>query len=625
MRLYGLIDACYPEREAWNPATQGQPAWPDPYWLSPGYAATGNSLTWGYESYGLVAGMTDRFYVSSYTMDADNFAALGTLFQTVVFADLPLATVTATGLIPDQDYFVLGVRFNASEEVIATWLNHGKTLKQSIAVTPPLPELVADWSVDNFNSWFSLCQGADAARLSITPGTDVQMGSFVRLKGRQNPFYTATNGGNPRSGWVNQIVSKHSLSPRDDWEITIPVRVKQSVVSGQQFQFGFCSGDQQNVGVETMGCHTADFNFEEDSGAGMQAVDASRENFILWGTCQDNTVFGTAGGYETRQWRMGPEPIGDYTIADDTVTVFRFVYNAAAIGELRAHSVRVYKDDVLICTFGGTHAPPFQRLRDDRHYPHPVTIYINLQDLAHDDNVYLDIGEISMISACPFHYAGYVANPSPLKGSHGAPSDGYAVDFWDGALHTMHNLAYWTPQYVSNLYHRHATRVPAGFTLQPTDYTLHDIVSSGNHAYIPQTVSGKLLPVAVPASTVLRAFSFQGLPLHGTIQGRITDGAAAITDYVAMTDVYAIPLSYEQAEAVTIQPEVELTYDGSAISFSELSAAAPAGRPNTPPLFVGFEAYFGEPVVAGEFDRIGNIITAEDRHGNPITSAPRGQ
>jgi hypothetical protein len=599
-------------------------AWPP----SPDYVQYPDSVRINYESEGLPAGESDKFYVSDVSFPdtltpAQVVAAGGTPAATVT--DGTATTVMLTGLAQDRQYYVRAVRHDSSNVPIAVSnLDVVRTSLASLAVTPANADMLADWATEQFTEWFLVDNGAQHLTFERLGGGFVRMSNTVgSLYYDSNDLEWYQSGDNYIPGFC-VFDGKKRLSPRHDFTIEIPVRI--SPLAGttldrensyeEQFQFGINSGVENVVAIETRRAHASSNHLDKE---GLGAFTNTNGD---WGLQEEARLYGTMYGISgntvdakpqaNTSWRLGPSAAhADYAkwkVPHNVATVIKYVYSATS------KSLQVYIGANLITTLGGVHSPLGERKKFPlSDYPLAVTPSFRLQSLVYrdSDQTTVDIGAVRLQSSCPYGYMGWSAE-SGHHGSFSPHADG-PVTHYDPSAHTLSNLRLWHPdaakRYTTGLWTGYTVPTvdgrPAGTPIYATENATPHPETGLAAVYVTDLITAKTLPTPVPPGQRVAKVAFQGLKLYGAvlpsgnvgIEGRLLDqDDQPLTDWVQIDGVYGTALTDVAPNAATsVRAEVRLQYDGSAINYASINVIADnfeAPTPNCPSLFNGYEAYY---------------------------------
>lgn len=484
-------------------------------------------------------------------------------------------------------------------------------------ITPLAAEsaLVSDWSTEALTDWFYV-----TSELTKTPMNDGVMGDFVRLmapNGTDVPFAYG--------------YGKTQLSPRHDFEIEFNVRVNM----GSQVQVGFSSGAENTVAFEFVGAHNCIQGYEgpypgNDTVPSLPNLSGVADLPRLWATCFPIAADGSAFATASTGWRYAPTAAhADYSkwqCALNALNVIKFKYIAAT------YTVELYVNGVLACTLGDTHAPPTQRKRFPvgQHYPLPIVPYIKANNMqyAAGAGMKFDIGTVRLSTACPYDYAAFTACESPQ-----VPWEWYQDNYFGAPGFTLNtDLRAWvglSGMLGWNTMRRYQVNLWPGYTLPPsnmvipqgdgvqTDYAEWGLDEDENPILIPSdpqyptytagTVTAKSPLIDVPTDKPVVQYAMYGYEQYGTLRCRLLDASNnPLNAYINVDGVYAVDLTAIDVDSIAqIRVEAEITYDGTAIDNTSPFVGGDMGAnttygdfqsptPNTPPLFVGFETYFGE-------------------------------
>jgi len=582
----------------------------------------------GYVSGGLPVGYTDKFYAHHITISLSNYTDAILAAETT---NGNLATITLTGLSQMRDYFVACVRFNASGTPVSiSNIEVIKTLADRIEVLPPQIVKTADWASDKFNDWFEQPNEPYANStmfFSYYKQQDAELGDFIRVK--YDVPTQATNSEEVQYDYthiLSVLGGLHGFSPRHDWHVELPLRSppQGNLADLGQFECGVTMGDQAAAKAAYNNSHIPVSGLPADKAfAGYDiSGDPSYPEVLHWSTCYGVPSTATHPSqllpWAGTGWRIhatsGPKAYAGVK------NIFTLDYSAVT------KEVTIRVNGSVIVILGQTHNPPYYRKKYPHgHYALPVRLNLEWQELSPNppSDGYYDIGAVGFQTACPMYYAGWSATTRAQGGVYGW-WDAYAeVPHHDPTKHSLNNFFY-----VSNSSDgrgRYGSTMHAGYTVTPSSPYLyedpshrlihfeelepHDWTNYTIPTWSTELHRGRALPVHVPEGTRLAYVVLHGYQQYGTIVARVLDqnGVAISADLPITSVADAQPISIPENTATSIQIEVDIQYDGTTIDPTTMgdTQVAPAQdlwRPATPSLFVGFEAYFADPLDIPEFE-----------------------
>jgi hypothetical protein len=168
-----------------------------------------------------------------------------------------------------------------------------------------------------------------------------------------------------------------------------------------------------------------------------------------------------------------------------------------------------------------------------------------------------------------------------------------------------------------------------GYTVPAVGKTAGDILLTNETlTYTTDLVTAKTPFISTPEGKSAILFAFQGINQRGAIlpsgntgiEGRLLDqDDLPITDWVQINGVYDAPLiTIQNSIANKVRAEVRMQYDGSTITanfkttddFQSPATDHESPLPNSPPLFVGFEVYFGPTFTVTDLTAPSTMTTA---------------
>jgi hypothetical protein len=614
MRLYGLLEYC----------RFGT-------WPIPGLNGTAASYNIDYDPETPPANFVDKFYYALETIDLNNYLAKGTWIKDST--STAATSLVFIGLPAGREVNILGVRHVNGVPTTDFCVDVIPTPRDRIEVTPALCNVTSNWAGEGFTDWFRLQEEANL--LSYRNMSDAVLGDFVRMDYDQDhstPDPLNDPDWQPESPTIGYLVidGRKKLSPRYDWEYSMEYRFHG--LSGGFFQgmtIGINSGPQAVAAVTIRGSHTAweDTNPAVDRPAGTSLAPSSATQYQALSTSYPWGA-SLAGDDPHTGWWIVPtnERPDDYAkwvtqeAGPTSKNRLRITYQAedkVVDGlTIKGKTVRFYNKagnapEVLFLEIGpdAADAPAYLRRWPHNHYGLPVTMFLRTQQWWSADSVQrsdiFDIGKITMKSSCPYHYAGYAASTGYHASVHSVRDGDTAFAYDDLTLQTMHNFGYVVGKNTSQLWpSRFTTNLYTGFTSPLVGISTKDLIPVGQGSpFASGTVTGKTLPIHVPANSKLKCYAFQGIPRKGTVKATLLGDGVAMSTKATVTQVLdTVLLNSTPLAPQVIQAEIEVYYDGTSTatgldySYSPMDLANQSQLiPDSPSMFVGFEVYFEPP------------------------------
>jgi len=610
----------------------------------------------GYTSGGLPAGYTDKFYAHHITITLTNYTDAILAAETT---NGNLTTITLAGLDSGRDYFVACVRFDASGAAVAiSPCEIIKTVTDRIEVLPPFATKTADWSTAKLNEWFvqpTAPYDNSTMFFSYYKQNDAEMGNYLRVMD-DRPIYVldANETETPFTHTFSGFVGCDGLSPRHGWHVEAQLRVADRYVPGSsgptQLECGVTMGDQASAKASYGLSHAIYPSIGNDYPVGTDVTaDFSEPEVLHWSTCygvmkdqlDKNLLYPWAGAGWRTHAVSGPK---GWARDKHTVSV---EYDAAV------KEATIKFNNQTLVTLGQIHDTPYRRKKFPHgHYALPARLSLEWQFLGPGNPLsYYDIGTLSYQSSCPMYYAGWSAETQVQGGLHGYLDRFAEVPYHDPSKHSLNNFWYVDNANDPTSRGRFGSAMHAGYTVTPSSPYLYEAPShkvihfeemeptNWSNYTVPTWSTdlhrGRTLPVHVPEGTRLAYVVLHGYQQYGTIVARVLDqnGVAISTDLPIISVADAQPIAIPENTATSIQIEVDIQYDGTPIDYTTMGPGGSGSsnngdwptqdiwRPATPPLFVGFEAYFADPLNIPEFDPTVDASLGELSLAAPATMA----
>jgi hypothetical protein len=263
-------------------------------------------------------------------------------------------------------------------------------------------------------------------------------------------------------------------------------------------------------------------------------------------------------------------------VSQDAIFTIEFVFTAAA------DKLEIKLNDVVVMTFDDVQELVSKRIKwpVGEEFPMPISPYMRFQ-LLNSTSDFVDIGEITMSSSCPYDMACLVGASGEEQSINGVAAYGPAqLINPDSQLQSM----CWVECHTES---RFSVNRHTGYTLAGNSgggYFTHDegvIWTNG------ETGVFKMLPV-VANGRVLRKLKWIGYPNAGTVQGRLlnADTGAALNSYANITGATGqATLDAPTTTPENIIPQVSFAYTGATGTIT--------AEPYSPSKILAVELYFG--------------------------------
>lgn len=584
--------------DGWNRFHAGQIA------IGALHTNTDSTVTMGYNSQTLPAGYTDKFYVGGVSLTADSLdteLASGRAFLVGSNTNTSATSINLTGLSQASWYSVIGRRFDDLDAPTSTYSNHEivNTHRTKLIETDAFSSRTFNPADDNFYDWFM--PFGDANKIRVTRMSDGPMGNFVRLKNFADYSSTGIT--------YLQYEGLKFISSRWDW--SLKYKVRHNGGGTEQHRVGFVSGDQAEVNIEFYRPHgvqpnsAEDFFFDDsanwpagyDSPSTLSEDNGNDNTCKVWGTVRTDTTYpgSTVNSIDDyRDWQIHPDTshsdIADWQIATNAVGTIEFVYTASS------DKLEIKINDVVVQEFADVQQLLTQRLKWPvaEEYPFPIAPNIRLQ-LLNGTTSYVDIGEITFSSSCPYDMACFLSSSGAEQSINGAP-DFLNPTFIKPESGTITDGS-WIEAHSQN---RFSVDKHSGYTLPTSNFgSGYFTWDEGGTWDNSDSGAFKLLPVNINGR-VLRKLRWSGRPYQGTVRGRLLnkDTLAEVRTWDTMSGILSQTLHDGPTSIPSgILPQVDFTYTGATGTIT----TAPYYSPSK---FMGVELYLGRTLYSKDGDEV---------------------